>query len=195
MIRRLKGTVADIGTKNVVVDVSGVGYLVFGIEQEIARLSHGDFVEFWIRTVVREDAFDLYGFENKNTLDFFELLINNVSGIGPKSALGILNSATTDAILEAITTGETGYLTKIAGVGKKMAEKIVLELKDKAGLMHTTNGGSTTTRGQSDVDAIEGLKSLGYSHKEARQALEDLPKDIVEAGAKIRAALKILGKK
>lgn len=194
MIRRLKGTIVDIGLKSVVIDVSGVGYLVSGIEQEIARLNHGDFAEFWIRTVVREDAFDLYGFENKNTLDFFELLIT-VSGIGPKSALGILNSTTSETILEAITTGETGYLTKIAGIGKKMAEKIVLELKDKAGIMHIANGGTTSARGQSDVDAIEGLKSLGYNHKEARQALEDLPKDIVEAGAKIRAALKILGKK
>ncbi len=194
MIRRLKGTIVDTGLKYAVVDVSGVGYLVFGIEQEISRLSHGDFAEFWIRTVVMEDALDLYGFENKDTLAFFELLIT-VSGIGPKSALGVLNSATRETIIEAITTGETAYLTKVAGVGKKMAQKIVLELKDKVTDMFGQEASKSNAMGQNDVDAIEALKSLGYSHREAKESLEDLPKDIVGAGEKVRAALKVLGKK
>lgn len=170
----------------------GVGYKVYTTLETLGQNSTGEQVELWIHTVVREDALDLYGFSNKRSLDFFELLLT-ISGIGPKSALGILSATTVDSIIEAITTGESAYLTKIAGIGKKVVEKIILELKGKIG----DNFGSahdTYKAGNADVDALEALKSLGYTHKEAKDALDDVSNNIKGTGEKVKAALKLLGK-
>lgn len=170
----------------------GVGYKVYTTLETLGQSSIGEQVELWIHTVVREDALDLYGFSNKRSLDFFELLLT-ISGIGPKSALGILNATTVDSIIEAITTGESAYLTKIAGIGKKVVEKIILELKGKIG---DNFGSSSDTHkaGNADVDALEALKSLGYTHKEAKDALDEVSSDIKGTGEKVKAALKMLGR-
>lgn len=193
MISYLKGTIHHKDIKYVVLMTSGgVGYKVYTTLETLGQNSTGEQVELWIHTVVREDALDLYGFSNKRSLDFFELLLT-ISGIGPKSALGILSATTVDSIIEAITTGEGAYLTKIAGIGKKVVEKIILELKGKIG----ANFGSSTEMvgvGNHDIDALEALKSLGYTHKEAKDALDDVSKDIKDTGEKVRAALKRLGK-
>ncbi len=171
----------------------GVGYKVFATLDTLSKLHVDAKAGLWIHNVIREDAFDLYGFHDKEYLDFFELLIT-ISGIGPKSALGILNAASVSAIKDAVSTGEIAYLTKISGIGKKVAEKIILELKGKV----DPSDGSTSSQ-SGDVDAVEALKSLGYTHKEARDALEEIStgaktKEIKDTGEKVKAALRILGK-
>ncbi len=194
MIAHLSGKVTYKDLRYAVISTAdGVGYKVFTNLDSLSKIHEGSSVSVWIHSVVREDAFDLYGFLEKETLDFFELLIT-ISGIGPKSALGILSAASVSSIKEAVISGETAYLTKIAGIGKKVADKIVLELKGKVG----ESDGSTPSK-HGDVDAVEALKSLGYTHKEARDALEELSentktKDIKDTGEKVRAALRILGK-
>src|SRR3989344_777756 len=106
----------------------------------------------WIHTHVREDLFDLYGFLDRQELEFFEMLIN-ISGIGPKGALLILGVASIETLKKAISTGDTNYLTKISGIGKKTAEKIVIELRDKVG--EEKSGGAL----QGEIAALEALKS------------------------------------
>ncbi len=193
MISYLKGSIQHRDIKYVVLMTSGgVGYKVYTTLETLGQSSIGEQVELWIHTVVREDALDLYGFSNKRSLDFFELLLT-ISGIGPKSALGILSATTVDSIIEAITTGESAYLTKIAGIGKKVVEKIILELKGKIG----DNFGSSSDSSKAsnaDIDALEALKSLGYTHKEAKDALDEVSSDIKGTGEKVKAALKNLSK-
>lgn len=193
MIAYLTGKIIHKDIKYaVLMTESGVGYKVFTTLETLGQNDIGGTVELWIHTVVREDALDLYGFSDKKSLDFFELLIT-ISGIGPKSAIGILSSTTVQSIVEAVVSGETAYLTKIAGIGKKVAEKIVLELKGKVtgdfgedSAVHRTSG--------SDVDALEALKSLGYTHKESKDALDSISKDIKGSGEKVKAALKALAR-
>ena len=171
-------------------DVSGVGYKIYTNTATIGerRKVKGDseITEFWIYTAVRETALDLYGFCTKEELDFFELLIS-VSGIGPKSAMGILSIATLQNLRHAISTGDIGHLTKVSGVGKKNAEKIVMELKDK--LVGLSVDMSKSMSGE--VDALEALKSLGYAEREAREALKKVS-DVSDIGEKVKKALKLL---
>jgi holliday junction DNA helicase RuvA len=130
---------------------------------------------------------DLYGFLEMEELGFFEMLIG-VSGIGPRSALAILGIASIETLRKAISTGDTAYLTKISGIGRKTAEKIVIELRDKMG------ADISTTSLQGELDALEALKSLGYSQNEARDALKKVPAE-ANINIKIKEALKILGGK
>lgn len=174
-----------------ILDVSNVGYRVSMPLDAFNALHEGNDVEVWVYTAVREDALDLYGFADKETLAFFELLIT-ISGIGPKSALGILSAAPLSSLRQAVISGETTYLTKISGIGKKIAEKIVLELKDKVAPSEAETATGAATSG--DVDAVEALQALGYTQKEARDALEGISRDIKDAGEKVKAALRILGK-
>ena len=196
MIAYLDGTAIYKDPKYLIVNVNGVGYKVGAPVDVMNSIKEGQAVKLWIYTAVREDALDLYGFLDKQTLAFFELLIS-ISGIGPKSALGILSAASVSALSEAVITGETAYLTKIGGISKKMADKIVLELKGKVAAYDDGKGSySTVGTGQGDVDAVEALKALGYTQKEARDALERISdKDIAsdDTSGKVRAALKMLG--
>lgn len=189
MIAQLTGTIAHLDLKFLILNVNGVGYKVYTINEDLSALSVGTEVVMWIHTTVREDALDLYGFTKKESQDFFELLIT-VSGIGPKSAMGILSAASVENLREAIVSGESSYLTKIGGIGKKVAEKILLELRGK---VQTDEGEfAKTGRGKNDVDALDALRALGYSHKEAREALEKVPATVKDPGEKVKAALKNL---
>jgi len=192
MISRLTGIIAHIDPKYIVLDVQGVGYKLYTTVDVMNKLGKtNEQATFWTYLAVRENALDLYGFSSLSELNFFELLIT-ISGIGPKTALGILNAAPVSTLLTAVQTGETSHLTKISGIGKKVAEKIVLELKDKVEkFTHTEESKSAM---KNDSDALEALKSLGYSQNEARDVLKELPKTITKTNDKIREALKILGK-
>ncbi|MCR4330264.1 MAG: Holliday junction branch migration protein RuvA, partial [Patescibacteria group bacterium] len=145
-------------------------------------------VSLWTHLAVRETSLDLYGFLEQPELEFFEMLIT-ISGIGPKSALGILSVAPIDTIKHAIASGDTSYLTKVSGIGKKNAEKIVVELRDKLGGAHALDG----TMLKEDADVVAVLQSIGYSVKEARDALKGISKDTVGTSEKIKEALKQLG--
>lgn len=193
MIYLLHGTVIEIGSRSAVIDVHGVGYKVGLTDDATHSLTTGSEITVWTHLAVRENSQDLYGFLSKKERDFFELLIT-VSGVGPKTALNILSLAAGDTIVHAIRTGSTAHLVKVSGIGRKTAEKIVLELKDKLGGL---SGSEEFTAGMSsDSDAIEALRALGYDTDDAREALKKVMKDSagkeLSTGAKVKAALKVL---
>lgn len=188
MIASLRGNVSHLSDKYVILDVQGVGYKVFVTSDALHTLKKGAPASFWTHLAVREDAMDLYGFPNEKERDMFELLIG-VSGIGPKSALNVLSLISCEQLISAIRTGSTAHLVKVSGIGRKTAEKIVLELKDKLG---GVADGDTAMEMSSDMDAIEALKALGFDADDAREALKKTAKDISDTGAKVKAALKIL---
>ncbi len=191
MIGSIKGKIILRTDKYLVVETGGVGYKISASPDTLSKTKKiGDEISFWIHTHVREDAIDLYGFLERNELEFFEMLIN-VSGIGPKSALVVLSVASIETLRKAIGTGDTSYLTKISGIGRKTAEKIVIELRDKMGNKNGEQGDGSL---QGELDVLEALKSLGYSQNEARDALKKVNSD-GDTNAKIRQALQILGGK
>lgn len=187
MISYLSGTVTERAVRFVIMDVSGVGYRVFVTNDTLRRLKTGVKAKLLTHHAVREDTEELFGFLEAGDLKLFELLLG-VPGIGPKTALNILNVATPETLRRSITSGETAYLTKISGIGRKTAEKIILELKEKLG------AGEEETGLKEEVDALEALKSLGYSHDESREALRATPKDITGTSERVKQALKLLGK-
>src|SRR3989344_8330130 len=193
MIGYLKGTIIHQDLKSVMLLVSGVGYKIYTNTASLSspERSEGNksykaqaTIAFWTYLAVRENALDLYGFKTKEELEFFELLIS-VSGIGPKSALGILTIATLRNLRHAISTGDTSHLTKVSGIGKKNAEKIVIELKDKITGLVAEDGGSMS----GEVDALEALRALGFGEREAREALKKVA-DVSDTGEKVKKALK-----
>ncbi|MSU44664.1 Holliday junction branch migration protein RuvA [Candidatus Nomurabacteria bacterium] len=192
MIGSIKGKIILKTEKYLIVETNGVGYKISVSPDALSRVKNppaggGTEIMLWIHTHVREDILDLYGFLDRQELEFFEMLIN-VSGIGPKGALGILGIASIETLKKAISTSDISYLTKISGIGKKTAEKIVIELRDKMGEAKT---GSSL---QGELDVLEALKSLGYSQSEARETLKKVSVDL-NTTAKIREALKILAMK
>lgn len=190
MIGNLTGKAVYHDLKYIILDVHGVGYKVFGTPDVLLKAHEAKDTEItlWTHLVVKDDALDLYGFISRSELSFFELLIT-VSGIGPKTALGILSVASIDMIQSAIHQNDTSLLTKVSGIGKKNAEKIVLELKDKVDdIGHENNTAARST----DNDTIEALKSLGYSPAEIREALKKIDRGVTDTGARVKAALKIL---
>lgn len=188
MIGSIRGKIILKTDKFLIVETGGVGYKMSVSPDVLSKAKKvGEEILLWIHTHVREDALDLYGFLNREELEFFEMLLN-VSGIGPRSALAILGIASIETLRKAIGTGDTSYLTKISGIGKKTAERIIIELRDKIG---EEKGGSSL---QGELDALEALKSLGYSQNEAREALKKVSAE-TDTNTKIREALKILGGK
>jgi len=187
MIGTLSGTVRHKDLHIVLVDVGGVGYKVFCTIDTALDAIPGEPIFLWTYLSVRENALDLFGFLDKETMDIFELLIT-ISGIGPKTALGILNVATPAMLRQAVATEDISYLTKVSGIGKKNAEKIVLELRDK--LITTSEDMVSGRAGEGDV--LEALISLGYSERDARDAVKRLPKELEGTSARIKEALKYL---
>lgn len=182
--------VVESGISFVTIDVSGVGYRAFvTTDAAITLKKETSEVVLYTHMAVRENSQDLYGFLDKKELTFFELLLS-VSGIGPKSALSILSLASVEAIGQAVAEGDTSYLTKVSGIGRKNAEKIVLELSDKLGVLESGN----ETRFSGDIETLEALTSLGYSQSEARDALKEVSKEFVGTNDRLKEALKLLGK-
>ena len=193
MIYHITGKILSISEKFVVIETGGLGYQVYVSTDTLQSLSDkkGEVCSLWTHMHVREDAMDLFGFIEEDEKKFFEMLIS-ISGIGPRGALGILSIAPIETLKRAIASGDTSYLTKISGIGRKTAEKIVIELRDKlASLGHRDEDGSH----KDEIDALEGLKSLGYSQNEARDALKAVSPDIIGTSARIKEALKNLSNK
>ena len=193
MIGKLTGSFGgDTGDGSILIEVGGVGYCVRMPLGDLADagLRDGSPISLFIHTVVREDALDLYGFRTRDELSFFRMLMS-VSGIGPKTAIGILSVADVSSLRKAIAGGDATVLTKIYGVGKKSAERIVVELKDKLAR-------DTDARGESgalpiDAEVLEALEALGYSAAESRKALQHISKDLPDVRGRLAAALKHLG--
>lgn len=190
MIGYIEGDVRAVKAGFAIISCSGVGYKVAATRDTLAKLPIGGRTSLWTHLAVRETALDLYGFMDEEELYFFDLLLT-VSGIGPKSALAILDIATTETLRSAISQGNAGYLTNVSGIGKKTAEKIILELKDKVGLGGMGKSGAL----KGDEEALEAMRSLGYSPQEARDSLRKVPNDITGSNDRLREALKILGGK
>lgn len=186
MLGHLEGTVKAVRINYCIISAGGVGYKVASTKDVLQQMREGQPISLWIYTAVREDALDLFGFPEEGDLEFFELLLT-VSGIGPKSALSILNIAPADTLRSAIAAGNDSYLTNVSGIGKKTATKILFELKDK--ISPTAIDPSM----RSDEDAIEAMKALGYSLSEARHALKKVPSAVTGSQARLREALRIVG--
>ncbi len=192
MIGSIKGNIILTTEKFLIIETNGVGYKINVSPDTLSKTQKQDKeFFFFIHTHVREDTLDLYGFLDYPELEFFEMLIS-VSGIGPKGALTILGVTSVETLRKAISTGDISYLTKISGIGKKTAEKIVIELRDKMTkeIKDEKNGSYL----REELDVLEALKSLGYSSNEAREALKKTSPDL-NTNLKIREALKILGGK
>lgn len=192
MILQLAGVIKFKTERFVLLDVGGVGYRVFVSAETLQKIPQkGEKATFWTHLHVRENLMDLYGFLNYAELEFFEQLIQ-VSGIGPKSGLAVLAVAPLDVIKRAIASGETSYLTKVSGIGRRTAEKIIVELRDKlAAVGEMSEGGAFKEK----EEALEALRALGYSLKESREALKNLPEGMDSMESMIKEALKNVGKK
>ncbi len=188
MIAHLEGTVLSKHKGVLVLSVGGVGYRVFCTEQTLNELREHEEASLHTHLAVREDAMDLFGFRSAEELELFQLLIG-ISGIGPRSALGIIGLERVEKLVSAIAKGDVGYLTKVSGVGKKSAEKIVLELRDKVGRLSFEEHVGTH---RDEEDVLEALKALGYRADEAREALHRIPDDIADPGARVKEALRLL---
>lgn len=199
MIAYVKGIIDCITDDTVVVDVGGIGYNV-KISDSTARLlpGIGQEVKMYTYTLVREDAFSLYGFLSRDDLEIFKKCIT-VNGIGPKGALAILSIMDANALRIAIVSGDAKAIAKAPGIGAKTAERLILDLKDKVSIEETLYGGfdapaklSSTMMESSNVkEAIEALVALGYSRAEATKAVSGVQDaEQMDAGVLLKVALK-----
>ena len=194
MIARLQGKLEAIATDSVIVNVNGVGFQVFLPTSTLSTIGNvGKEVKLYTHLHVREDILALYGFGSADELRLFQVL-TSVSGIGPKLGLSMLSAMNTDQLTMAIATGNADLLTNIPGIGKKIASRIVLELKDKIGAGWITTAATEIT--QENTDVLGALISLGYSAAEASRAIASLPKaGNLSLEEKIKLALQYFGGK
>lgn len=190
MIAKLKGKIEYARDNYAVIDVNNVGYKVYLSTYTFGKVAAMKDAELFIHTYVREDTLALYGFLALEELEMFELLIS-ISGIGPKAASGILSIATPKTIKTAILNEDPSILTKVSGIGKKTAERVILELKNKVADISTGEKEDVAI----DSDAIEALVSMGYTASEARDALKAVPADVKDVGQRVKMALRAIGKK
>lgn len=194
MITTLTGVVAEKTLDEVVLDVAGVGYGLLVTTEDYGRLISGEQAKLYVHEHIRENAHDLFGFMKLDTKQLFELLLG-VNGVGPKMALSVLNTGNSNDVRAAIASGDTKSIQKASGVGKRVAERIVVDLKDKVGL----SGVDLATTGilQSDAqllkdEAVEALVTLGYTAADAAAALLSVDKDLPTED-RIKQALKQKG--
>lgn len=190
MIAKIKGKLEYIDDGFAVVDVNGVGYKIFASPFTLGKMAGQSEVEFHTHTYVREDTLALYGFRTQEELKMFELLIS-VSGVGPKAGMGILAIADPKTIRTAVLNEDSSILTRVSGVGKKTAERVILELQNKVADLPL----SDRKEAMAGNDALEALVAMGYSSVEAREALKGVANNITDVGERVKAALRSLGKK
>ena len=192
MISYLKGKIINKRQGFIIVETKNIGYKIFVCPALYIDFEENKEIEVYIYQYVREDSLDLYGFKNIEELELFEQLLS-ISGIGPKSALGVLGIALVDEIKESISRGDPALLTKVSGIGRKTAERVVLELRGKID-QSVGKGIKTNVRGSASGDEIDALMALGYSLSQAREALWGVDTEIKDSGERIRRALKRLSK-
>lgn len=190
MISYLSGKIIEKGEGSVTVLVSGVGYDVNVPASVLSRAKKKENAEFFVYTHVREDILALYGFQTKEELEFFKMLLS-VSGIGPKVALSIIGSSPIEKLKNSISKGDPALLSAVSGVGKKTAEKAVVELKSKLG---SVNLGSQIFESSETDEVVGALLSLGFQKSEISDVLSKIPGDIETSEEKIKWMIKKLGK-
>jgi Holliday junction DNA helicase RuvA len=190
MIAQIEGTISYMKEGYVVLLVGGVGYKVFVSAYTLGKLAGQGMATLHTYMYVREDTLALYGFLTQEELDMFELLIS-VSGVGPKAALGILSIADPTMIRTAILNHDASILTKVSGVGKKTAERVILDLENKVAAVPVQHQAGVMM----ESDALDALLAMGYAVTEAREALKAVPADVKDVGEKVKWVLRNLGKK
>ncbi len=190
----VNGTVAEIGPNLAVIDCGGVGYACATTNYTLAQLKRGEQAKLYTYLHVREEIFDLYGFSTQAELSSFKMLLG-VSGVGPKAALAILSSGTPDQLALSIVTGDEKSLTGVPGIGKKIAQRIILELKDKLAKEQTGFDAKMGTlspipAGGKTQEAASALAVLGYSSQEISAALKG-----VDAALPVEEMIRIALKK
>ena len=182
MIGYLAGTVADkLGSNEIIMNVSGVGYRVL----TVSDYQKNKDIKIFVHTYVRQDTIFLYGFPNLNILRMFELLIT-VSGIGPKVAMTILRNSTLESIINAVSKADVSFFVAIPGIGKKGAQKIIIDLKNKVGGISELD-----LNDEGDGDIVDGLVSMGFERKSIQKVLQKIDKDKSDS-EKIKLAIKTL---
>ena len=198
MIAYIRGIVEDISEDNVVLDVHDIGYNVKISADTAGKLpGAGEVAKLYTYTLVKEDAFQLYGFLTRDELELFKLCIT-VSGIGPKGAQAILSVMDTDSLRFAIMSGDVKAISKAPGIGKRTAERLILELKGKITMDDTSigkeiisQGGSVTADTDQKREAVEALVSLGYGQAESLRAVNSIENiEELDSGSILKAALK-----
>jgi len=189
MIAKLKGTIEFLRGNYAVINVGGVGYKVFVTLHTLGIIAGQTEIELYTHTYVREDTLALYGFLEIDELEMFELLIS-ISGIGPKAALSILTIANPKTIRTAILNDDESILTRVSGIGKKTAGRVILELKNKVVDMPAYEKNQISK----DTDVLEALVAMGYSISESREAIKNISSDVKDVGEKVKLALRSLAK-
>lgn len=191
MIGRIEGRLLEKNPPQILVDVGGLGYeLDVPMSTLYALPAIGEKVALLTHLAIREDAHQLYGFGSASERHAFRALVK-ISGVGARTALAVLSGLSVNELAQAITLQESARLTRIPGIGKKTAERLLLELKGKLGA--ELNGVSAAARGDGSADVLHALASLGYSEKEALLALKSVPPGTAVADG-IRLALKALAR-
>lgn len=194
MLYYLKGKIISKDEDCVILESGQTGYQIFVSSTFYNSLKIGKELAIYIRQFIQnEREIKLFGFRTEEELKFFESLIS-VSGVGPRSAMDILSIASVPEIKKAILKQDSDFITKGHGIGKKTAERVVLELKNKIEPSFDTDG-ITTLKAKDEQDATQALVGLGYTIQQAREALNQVSDDITEMGQRVKEALKILGAK
>lgn len=181
MIGSLRGRVLEVLPPKILLEVSSIGYLVSMSHTSISGLRVDDEIFIYIHDHIREDAHDLFGFLSTEEKNLFERVIS-ISGVGPKIGLAILSSGDVHTVKKAMINGDLSTLTAVPGVGKKIAQKIILELKGQIV--------DDDIVSSSDREVVDALVSLGYSAQQAKDALKSVPSEITEVSERVRSALK-----
>jgi len=179
MIRQIRGKVLEIGVASAVIEVAGLGIEVRMNAPE--ALTANREARLFTHLAVKQDGVELYGFLDSADRDFFELMLS-VSGVGPKTALSVLRRAPREALEGAIGKRDLAYLTKVVGLGKKSAEKMIVELAEKVG---------PQSHDAADGEVFDTLVALGYTEREARKALQSIPDSAVGKDVRLKAALSV----
>ena len=195
VIAFVEGKVAAVGTDSAVVDVGGVGYRVFCGPGTLAAVHEGERARLHTHHLVREDQQALYGFKTTEELGFFELLIT-VTGVGPKVALSIVSSRPVADLQLAILQGDEAVLTAVSGVGKRLAARVILELKEKVAAAGGAAGGvGGKSAGSAESETVAALQALGYTASEAREAARGAVATLPVGASleeRVKAALRVL---
>ena len=190
MIAHVVGVIAEKFNGSVIVDVHGVGYEVSVATGDFDVVTLGEEVKFYTYHHIREQSQELFGFSSLAAKKLFEMLIT-VQGVGPKAALAILSLGEAETVRNAIANSDSAYITKASGVGKKTAERVVVDLSDKVGMpiVYRQTGGDVQVELPVNDEALEALMALGYNLNDATKALQSVPSDLPTA-QRVTMALK-----
>lgn len=196
MIAAVRGEVLDVALDHAVIEAAGVGYKVMATPSTLATLRRGDEARLITAMIVREDSMTLYGFADGEARDLFQMLLG-VSGVGPKIALATLAVYDPSALRQALADSDVTALTRVPGIGKRGAERMVLELRDKIGALPGGSGGGFPGGHGVRGPVVEALVGLGFAAKQAEEACDKVLANDPDASTSsaLRAALSMLGKK